>query len=114
MRTAAIADTEPGQTIQSSRGDAKHGSYGSSLVDNGSIPRSASVAGNAISLVPPIGDDEPHYRRWFNDFQVQRTSGVVPMPWSEAKFEGYFKERVLLGESAAWFTVVENETGRPV
>jgi len=76
--------------------------------------RNTLVRGTNVGLVAVEKADEPDYRRWFSDLQVQRTSGVPPKPWSDARFEGFFRDAVLLGESAIWFTVVENSTGRAV
>lgn len=73
-----------------------------------------TVIGLTTSLGPVSRNHQNDYRRWFNDFHVQRTAGLVPFPWNTDKFESFFTSRILMNEDAAWFTVYENETGRPI
>lgn len=54
------------------------------------------------------------YRRWFNDFRVQRTAGLLPVPWNEDSFNRFFTNRILNNNDAIWFTVFESATGRPI
>ncbi|CAN5300389.1 GNAT family protein [soil metagenome] len=73
-----------------------------------------NVRERRTSLGPVSRDHQDLYRRWFNDFRVQRTAGLVPLPWNGDNFERFFTNRVLMAEDAAWFTVYENETSKPI
>jgi diamine N-acetyltransferase len=68
----------------------------------------------SIMLIPAEPDHEADYRKWFNDFQVQRTSGMLPMPWSASKFHEWFSRRVIKTDDAVWFSLVDNDSGRLV
>lgn len=72
------------------------------------------MEGEHIILIPADSLHEADYRRWFNDFQVQRTSGMLPMPWSEPKFHEWFTRRVLTSDDAVWFSLVESASGQLV
>ncbi len=74
----------------------------------------ANVHGPRLNLGPVSRDHQECYRRWFNDFYVQRTAGLVPIPWNKDKFETFFTNRILMNEDAAWFTVSESESSRPI
>lgn len=82
-------------------------------VDN-STNVTINVRGPRISLGPVSRAHQDDYRRWFNDFQVQRTAGILPSPWNHDAFESFFTNRILMNEDAAWFTVYENDTERPI
>ncbi len=73
-----------------------------------------NVRERRTSLGPVSRDHQDLYRRWFNDFRVQRTAGLVPLPWNGDNFERFFTNRILMAEDAAWFTVYENETSKPI
>jgi diamine N-acetyltransferase len=72
------------------------------------------LRGTRVSLTVAGRGHAATYRRWFNDFPVQRTSGLLPMPWSEQQFSEWFERRVLQTSDAVWFTVLEIGTERPV
>jgi diamine N-acetyltransferase len=72
------------------------------------------VDGDHIRLIPAEALHEDDYRRWFNDFQVQRTSGMMPIPWSEPKFHEWFTRRVLKTNDAVWFSLVDIRSGQLV
>lgn len=77
-------------------------------------PAIINVHGGTVALGPVSRNQQDVYRRWFNDFQVQRTAGLVPLPWNPDKFDSFFTNRILMNDDAAWFTVYKNETGRPI
>lgn len=68
----------------------------------------------SITLVRADRPHEDAYRRWFNDFPVQRTSGLLPMPWTPGSFRPWFDRRVMQDEHAVWFTIIERGSERPV
>ena len=72
------------------------------------------MKGSLISLIPAEREHEPHYCRWFNSLRVQRTSGLLPTPWSNEQFRPWFDRRVMQSDNAIWFTVLEADNGRPV
>jgi RimJ/RimL family protein N-acetyltransferase len=74
-----------------------------------------NIQGERIALGPASRDHQDDYRRWFNDFYVQRTAGLVPLPWNKDAFDSFFTNRILKdNDDDAWFTVFENETSRPI
>jgi diamine N-acetyltransferase len=74
----------------------------------------SQLRGLQVSLVQAERDHQNDYLGWVNDFVVQRTSGMLPMPWSEQRFDEWFGRRVMNTADAVWFTITENPTGRPV
>ena len=75
-----------------------------------------NIRGERVALGPLRRDLIPLYLRWTNDFAVMRTFGL-PIPRSrehESFGGGAFYERVLASAGAAWFTIYELATLRPI
>ncbi len=72
-----------------------------------------NITGELIALGPIRRDLIPLYNRWVNDFEVQRTFGDLPHGRTIEATTAWF-EREATGTSAAWFTIYEVATWRPI
>ena len=72
-----------------------------------------NVSGERIALGPLRRDLIPSYLRWHNDIESARTQGDIPGPRTLERATAWY-ERVTTVEDAAWFTIYEIATWRPI
>jgi RimJ/RimL family protein N-acetyltransferase len=72
-----------------------------------------NIVGGRIALGPLRHDLIPHYNRWQNDFEVQRTFGDLPKGVTIEETTSWYEEEAK-ATSAFWFTIYEVGTWRPI
>ena len=72
-----------------------------------------NTVGELVTLGPLRRDLVPTYQRWMNDLAVVRNIGVMPLPMTLEREEGWF-ERAAKGEDSFLFTIYERASGLPI
>lgn len=72
-----------------------------------------NIVGELVTLGPLRRDLVPTYQRWMNDLAVVRNIGVMPLPMTLEREEGWF-ERAVKSDDSFSFTIYERASGTPI